>query len=67
MFLFVKKCFERVQKIMQTDQPGRLVAVCIVSPILLFKGFIYSDTFITIFAIVLFVWDSWWLRYKPTS
>lgn len=48
-----------------TDQPGRVLAVFVVSPILLFKGLKYKDYFIIIFAIILFFWDLYWILTKP--
>ena len=47
-----------------TDQPGRIIAVFVISPILLYKGWQYNDWFIILFAIVLFVWDLYWLFMK---
>ena len=48
-----------------TDQPGRVVAVFVVSPILARKGFEYDDAFIKAFAAALFVWDLAWLLLAP--
>ena len=54
--------------LVRTDQPGRIVAVFVVSPLLLQKGIAYEDTFIKAFALVLFSWDLWWLlRAAPRS
>jgi len=48
------------------DQPGRLLAVFVISPILLCKGVFYNDLFIIIFAILLFCWDLYHIVYtKP--
>ena len=47
-----------------TDQPGRLVAVCIFAPILLYKGYLYKDIFLICFGILLFIWDLYWLLLK---
>lgn len=44
-----------------TDQPGRVLAVFVISPILLFKGIKYKDYFIIVFAIILCIWDLFWL------
>ena len=50
------------------DQPGRLVALIIVAPILFYKGLKYNDLFIIAFSIVLFLWDLYWLvTSKPNS
>lgn len=46
------------------DQPGRFLAVFFFAPILFIKGYRYHDMFIICFAIVLFVWDLYWLIYK---
>ena len=48
-----------------SDQPGRFVAVFVVAPILFFKGKHYKDWFILIFAIVLFLWDLFWILRRP--
>ena len=47
-----------------TDQPGRILAVFVISPILLYKGWQYKDWFIILFAIALFLWDLYWLLMK---
>ena len=39
------------------DQPGRFLAVFLFSPILIYKGYKYSDKFIFIFGILLLLWD----------
>jgi hypothetical protein len=57
--------FSKVQKITKTDQPGRFIAVFLIAPILVYKGLKYSDKFIFIFAIILFLWDSYWICCKP--
>jgi hypothetical protein len=49
------------------DQPGRVLAVAVISPILLIKGLEYNDTFIKSFAVVLFIWDCFWLFQPPKS
>lgn len=48
-----------------TDQPGRILAVTVVSPLLLYKGIQYNDNFIKLFAIVLFLWDLYWILCFP--
>ena len=55
-----------------SDQPGRIAAVFIVSPILAHKGILYDDRVLTAFSIVLFAWDLWWLlsaspRRRPSK
>ena len=50
-----------------TDQPGRVLAVFVFGPIILWKGMhTYKyDWFLIIFAILLILWDLWWLCQKP--
>ena len=48
-----------------TDQPGRILAVFVIAPILLYKGYIYQDKFIIAFAVILFFWDLYWLFTQP--
>ena len=49
-----------------TDQPGRFLAVFVFGPILLYKGAItYKyDWFLICFAIILIVWDLYWIIFK---
>lgn len=48
------------------DQPGRLLAVFLFAPILLFKGYKYSDNFLILFGFLLFIWDLYHVLYtKP--
>jgi hypothetical protein len=56
---------KRIINVAKTDQPGRIIAVLYVSPVLAYKGYIYDDTFIKMFALVLFLWDLWWLIVEP--
>jgi len=49
----------------KTDQPGRVIAVFVISPILAKKGIEYKDNFISVFAAALFTWDLFWLIMKP--
>jgi len=50
--------------ILYTDQPGRIIAVFVIAPIIAYKGYIYKDIFLLIFSILLLLWDSYWLIYK---
>ena len=50
----------------RTDQPGRVVAVFVVAPVLLQKGYVYDDIFIKAFSVVLFAWDLYWIVAKPS-
>ena len=53
--------------ILYTDQPGRLLAVFILAPLIAYKACIYNDLFLLIFSIMLFIWDLYWLIYKEPS
>jgi hypothetical protein len=53
------------ERLRRTDQPGRVVAVFVVAPILARKGIEYDDAFIKAFAAVLFAWDLYWLLARP--
>jgi hypothetical protein len=46
------------------DQPGRFVAVFVVSPVLARKGIEYDDFFIKSFSVALFLWDGFWILFK---
>lgn len=46
-----------------TDQPGRLLAVTVFSPLLAYKAWLYQDKSIGAFSIALFAWDLYWLLY----
>lgn len=48
-----------------SDQPGRVLAVLVFAPLILYKGYKYHDRFLIIFAILLFIWDLYWLTSKP--
>jgi hypothetical protein len=50
--------------ITETDQPGRLIAVFILAPLIAYKACIYNDIFLLIFSIMLFMWDLYWLINK---
>lgn len=54
--------------ILNSDQPGRILAVFIISPILAYKGLIYDDWFLYIFGVILCAWDFYWiLAYPPKT
>jgi hypothetical protein len=57
--------FVVAKKLIRTDQPGRLAAVFVVSPILAKKGWQYNDKFIQAFSVLLFTWDLYWLIMHP--
>ena len=47
-----------------TDQPGRVLAVFVFAPLIMYKGKKYNDKFLLMFGIILFSWDLFWLCGK---
>ena len=54
-----------IDRIINSDQPGRVLAVFVFAPVLLHRSFKYNDTFIRAFATLLFAWDLYWLALWP--
>ena len=52
-------------RLLNSDQPGRLLAVFVFAPTLFYKSIQYDDKFIKLFAVSLFVWDLYWLLVLP--
>lgn len=50
-----------LERITGTDQPGRYLAVFVVAPIIAYKSYIYRDSFLLIFSMLLMSWDMYWL------
>jgi hypothetical protein len=48
-----------------TDQPGRILAVLVFAPLIVYKGIKYRDWFLLAFGILLFAWDLFWLLCRP--
>lgn len=48
---------------MLTDQPGRVLAVCVFAPLIVARGRRYGDAFLVFFGYALFVWDLGWLLF----
>jgi len=47
-------------------QPGILIVILFLSPLLLYKGYIYNDNELMFFSLVLFIWDLYYVIYtKP--
>lgn len=53
-----------MNNLVKNDQPGRVLAVFVFAPLLFIKGIRYSDIFLIIFSICLFVWDLYWILFK---
>jgi hypothetical protein len=56
-----------IRRLIITDQPGRYIAVFVISPILAKKGFEYNDIFIQLFSLLLFTWDLFWIIIHPAK
>jgi hypothetical protein len=50
-----------------TDQPGRVLAVFVFGPLLIYKSQKYGDFFLLMFGVLLIVWDLFWLLNKPAK
>ncbi len=49
-----------------TDQPGRIMAVTIFAPMLIYKSWKYRDIEVGMFGSILWLWDMYWLiKRKP--
>lgn len=47
------------------DQPGRLFAILIFAPYLIFRGISYRDTALLILGIALFFYEMFWITTAP--
>lgn len=47
--------------------PKYMLFILIITPILLYKGIGYNDVFIIFVAILLFLWDFFWILYTRPS
>ena len=45
------------------DQPGRALAIFVFSPLLLYRAHTHKDIYIGIFAVILFVWNMYFMMY----
>ena len=45
------------------DQPGRALAIFVFSPLLLYRAYTHKDMYIGIFAVILFVWNMYFMIY----
>ena len=49
----------------QFDEIGKIIVIFIISPIILFKAFIYNDSILGLLGILLFIYDFYWFyNYK---
>lgn len=49
-----------------TEQPGRLIAIFIIGPYLLYKGSIFNDKLLLILGIIFIIYELFWvIMYDP--
>jgi len=48
-------------KLTLNDEIGTLIATLIISPIMIYKGFIYTDLLLGILGLLLLVYDGYWI------
>ena len=48
-----------------SDQPGRVFAIVVFAPLLIYKGSVYNDSWLIILGLLLFFWDLYWIIYYP--
>ena len=48
------------------DEIGKIIAVFIISPILIYKGLIYNDLTLGLLGLMLFLYDSYWIYKSKT-
>ena len=48
-----------------TDQPGRILAVFVFAPFLIYKGKLYKDNHLIMIGFLLFCWDLYWIINHP--
>ena len=48
-----------------SDQPGRLFAILVFAPFLIFRGISYQDALLTILGIALFFYEIFWIITAP--
>ena len=48
-----------------TDQPGRLFAILIFAPYVIYRGLSYRDNLLLILGVGLFLYELFWLLARP--
>ena len=48
-----------------TDQPGRVFAVIVFAPYLVYRGLVNRDMLLTVLGVTLFLYEMFWLLSKP--
>jgi hypothetical protein len=59
--------YNALGRLLRSDQPGRLCAVCVFAPWLLYRGIVHHDATIAGFSLLLFSWDLYWLFAKAPA
>ena len=51
-----------------SEQPGRIFAICILSPYLIYKGYKFNDSILIIVGILFIFYECFWvLNYRPNE
>jgi len=49
-----------------TEQPGRILAIFVFAPYLIYCGYIYNNIFLLLFGIIFLIYELFWIIcYKP--
>jgi len=51
-----------------TEQPGRILAIFVFAPYLIYCGYIYNNIFLLLFGIIFLIYELLWIIfYKPKT
>lgn len=48
-----------------TDQPGRIFAVIVFAPYIVYCGLVHRDTLLLVLGVALFLYEMFWLLSRP--
>lgn len=68
LFNLVLLAFLVSSRIVINDQPGRLMAIFLFAPTLIWKGVYRNDIILCVLGVSLLIWDLYWVIFKkPVS
>lgn len=51
-----------------TEQPGRLLAIILIAPYLIYCGYIYNNIYLIVLGIIFMIYEIFWvIFYKPKT
>lgn len=51
-----------------SEQPGRLVAIILIAPYLIYCGYIYNNIYLIVLGIIFMIYEIFWvIFYKPKT